>query len=174
MIDGMVGSDTAIQRIFSKTFDHPVIGHLVEWAPTNWVWSLSNPHVDEKTDLGTWEIGAGLVTLDELYQNMFLQGMRDPLILGVGRVSRRVRLEAGNHRINIFKKKEFPYIPVVCYVGDTAITHPGNGSHQGDIMNLKIQESVNIMGPYPIKEYSKPSKTIDLDFFKEKSFLLKT
>lgn len=160
------------KNIFTKTFQHPIIGNMIEWAPTEWVWELSNPSVDEKTDLGTWIEGSALVTLDELYNNMLQNGMRDPLILGIGRVSRRVRLESGNHRINLFREKGFSHVPVICYIGDEAITHTGNGTHPGKIFPLKIEKPIHIMGPYPVKEYSKPSDTIDLDIFKNKSFFL--
>lgn len=156
-----------ISKLFQTTFEHPNIGHFVEWTPTKWLHKLSNPDVSYKTNLGSWNKYDRLVSFEELYNDMLEKGMRDPIIIGVGHVSRRVRIEAGNHRINIFLAKNFEYVPAICYIGDTAITNIVNGSHQGEIMDLKIHTSVDIMGPYSIKQYKRPSETINLDIFKK-------
>lgn len=150
-------------RLFNRTFLHPVLGHLTQWVSTLWLQRISNPIVDNKTDLGTWDDNPNLVGMEELYENMLSQGMRDPLIVGVGRITRRVRLETGNHRVNIFVSKGIMYVPAVAYIGDSAITHIDNGLHEGELMKLNlpiVKPQENILGPYPIKEYANLSKVL--------------
>lgn len=155
-----VASADVFQTLFHRTFQHPVIGSLVEWVPTRWLLALSNPDVTDVTDLGTWEPDPPLVGFDELYANLLQNGMRDPFIVGVGRVSRRVRLEAGNHRVHALLERGILKAPAVAYVGDSAITHIGNGVHEGHLMELLLPAATDILGPYPVKEYRKLSSVL--------------
>lgn len=152
-----------LRQLFWGTFKHPVVGQYVEWVPVSWLAAMMNPEADDRTDLGTWAPEAELVTLDKLYADMLVRGMRDPFIVGVGRNDRRVRLEAGNHRVQVLQQKGVLVAPAVAYVGDTAITHVGNGSHSGKLLPLKlplVPEAYQIMGPYPIKEYMRLSEAL--------------
>ncbi len=82
---------------FAVTFQHPLAKRgLIEMVPTAWVNALSNPERDDKTELIP-VLGAPLVSLQELWENMVQVGMRDPFILSAGRHTRKCRLEAGNH-----------------------------------------------------------------------------
>lgn len=148
------------RRLFDRTFQHPVIGGLVEWVPTRWLLALANPEATSETDLGTWEPDAPLVGFEELYANLLATGMRDPFIVGVGRVTRRIRLEAGNHRVHILLQNDIPLAPAVAYVGDSSITHLGNGCHEGPLTELKLRLPTDIMGPYPIKEFLRLSSVL--------------
>lgn len=157
-----LATDVALlsSRLFTRTFEHPVLGSLTEWVPTRWLLDLSNPDASDTTDLGTWLPDEPLVGMDELYANMLATGMRDPFIVGVGRVTRRVRLEAGNHRVRVLLAEGIEQVPAVAYVGDSAITHLGNGAHEGRLMALKLPPAVDIMGPYPVKEYRRLSDVL--------------
>lgn len=87
--------------------------------------------------------------------------MRDPFLLGVGRINRKIRLEAGNQRVRYMAENQVPYLPVVAYVGDSAVTHLGNGLHQGRVESLRLPANYpDIMGPYPVKEYKKLSDVL--------------
>jgi hypothetical protein len=152
--------ELAERRLFDRTFQHPVVGPLAQWVPTQWLLTLSNPDATDTTDLGTWRPEEPLVGLDELYANMLANGMRDPFIVGVGRVTRRVRLEAGNHRVHACLRNGILRVPAVAYVGDSAITHLGNGSHEGRLHDLCLPMSTDIMGPYPVKEYKRLSDVL--------------
>lgn len=132
----------------------------MEWVPTRWLLALSNPEATAETDLGTWEPNAPLVGFEELYANLLETGMRDPFIVGVGRVTRRVRLEAGNHRVHVLLQHGILLAPAVAYVGDSSITHLGNGAHEGALTDLKLPLATDILGPYPIKEYLKLSSVL--------------
>lgn len=46
------------------------------------------------------------------------------------------------------------------YVGDSAITSLGNGSYEGVQAELLIPTPVDIMGPYPIKEFLRLSQVL--------------
>lgn len=148
------------QKLFKRTFTHPVLGYFAEWVPIRWLLTLSNPNASQETDLGTWEPNAPLVGLADLYSNLLKEGMRDPFIVGVGRVTRRIRLEAGNHRVHTLLHHGILWAPAVAYVGDSSITHLGNGSHEGPIATLKLPTSTGILGPYPIKEYMRLSDVL--------------
>lgn len=146
--------------LFDRTFQHPVLGPVVEWVPTRWLLALSNPDVSDETDLGTWEPDPPLVGFADLYQSLLADGMRDPFIVGVGRVTRRIRLEAGNHRVHALLQNGVLRAPAVAYVGDSSITHLGNGSHEGPVVALKLPTSSGILGPYPVKEYLRLSDVL--------------
>lgn len=148
------------RELFSRTFEHPVLGALAEWVPTAWLADLANPTPSDTTDLGTWRPCEPLVGLDALFADLREKGMRDPLILGVGRVSRRVRLEAGNHRVRVLLAQGVEFVPAVAYVGDSAITRLENGEHEGREMELLLPRQSDIMGPYPIKEYRRLSEVL--------------
>lgn len=148
------------EALFNRTAHHPVVGHLAEWVPARWLLTLSNPAATDTTDLGDWGSNAPLVDLSALYADILKNGMRDPVIVGVGRVTRRVRLEAGNHRVRAMLQQGILWLPAVAYVGDSAITHDGNGVHEGLRMDLKLPPATSIMGPYPVKEYRKLSEVL--------------
>jgi hypothetical protein len=147
-------------KLFGRTFIHPVVGPLVEWVPTAWLLELANPHPSATTDLGNWGSDER-VDWSALFANIAEQGMRDPFLIGVGRVTRTIRLEAGNQRVRCMAENGIPYLPAVAYVGDSAITHLGNGPHEGRIEQLRLPADYpNIMGPYPVKEYRKLSEVL--------------
>lgn len=146
-----------VHTIFKETFKHPLAQRgFVEMLPAEWVASLSR-HKDgtEKTDLGYWK-NEEPVTMKQLWEDLLNRGMRDPFILGAGRVCRTCRLEAGNHRIALFRNKGIEFVPAVVLVGDSSITSIGNGGHTYE-KELLIPEGWPNFGPYPEKIYMKPS-----------------
>ena len=87
---------------------------------------------------------------------MLILGMRDPFIVGVGQISRRVRLETGNQRVRCCLLNDIIRVPAVAYVGDHCVTNTGNGTHEGEVMQLKLPKipaKDDIMGPYTGKTY---------------------
>lgn len=148
------------RQLFERTFQHPLLAQYIEWVPTRWLQAIANPHPSDTTCLGTWEPDAPRVSLDVLYRNMLEHGMRDPLIVGIGRVSRTARLEAGNHRLKVLAEQGFKHVPAVAYVGDQAVTQAGNGTHEGRVVCLKLPAEEGLLGPYPIKEYRRLSDVL--------------
>ena len=71
------------------------------------------------------------MTVDELYDLLLRDGMRDPLVVAFGRDTRRLRLDEGNQRVRLFARHGISYVPVIGVVDDTHIIHPQNGVHEG-------------------------------------------
>ncbi len=151
-----------MEDYFRKTFEHPILKPYIELVSTDFLLRIANPNPGEKTDLGFWDNNI-LVDMEALMKNIKKHGMRDPMIVGVGRCDGYVRLEAGNHRVRLFHKEGIKYVPAVAYVGDYSITHIGNGEHLGEKIPLKIKLTSNILGPYPIKEYKRLSDIIKIN-----------
>lgn len=149
--------------IFQRTFLHPVLGSFIEWVPAMWLLSISNPNPTDTTDLGDGT--KQQYDMDTLLKHMLEHGMRDPFLVGVGRVTRRVRLEAGNHRVRVLMDHGIFWLPAVAYIGDSEIHHDGNGTHIGQKLSLNIPIQEDIMGSYPIKEYDKLSNVLNLDYY---------
>jgi hypothetical protein len=153
-------SDSRLEHLFARTFEHPVLRGKIDLVSIEWLLDLANPTPAAKTDLGTWEADAPLVDWDTLYANIEQLGMRDPFILGVGKLTRKVRLEAGNQRVRAMQMQGLLFVPAVAYVGDSSVSHAGNGTHEGRSMALWLPESSGILGPYPEKTYARPSEVI--------------
>lgn len=123
-------------KLFSRTARHPTLGALITWAPTLWLVTLANPMpLDTTTTGGADGLPDHRVDLETLFQDMLDHGMRDPFILGTG-LNKRTRLETGNQRIQCALLHELPFVPVISYVNDTAITNSENGKHQGRLLEL--------------------------------------
>ncbi len=114
---------------FAATFSHPLAQRgIFEMLPTAWVQALANKKAGFVTDDGLG--GAVMLTLEQLWDDMCKQGMRDPFVLSAGRHTRDCRLEAGNHRIQLFSQHGVPYVPAVVLVGDDCIISLQNGDHR--------------------------------------------
>jgi hypothetical protein len=88
------------------------------------------------------------VDLDELFESMCRYGMRDPLVLGIGTQSKKIRLETGNQRIYCLQNHGVPFVPVIAYVSETAITNPDNGAHQGLACDINLTLAQNSLHRY--------------------------
>lgn len=93
--------------------NHPLyLEGKVELIPTEWVWQFRGTDVSEHAELknGT------PCSLKDLWRNIQQEGLFDPLIMRVGLQSNTMRLEAGNHRIQIFHEHQIKEIPVTVQV----------------------------------------------------------
>ena len=97
---------------------------VIELVPTVWVWKYYGPDVSPMADL----MDGTLVGLDALWQNILEEGLYNPLIMRVGIENKKMRLEAGNHRIQVFHQHGIEMIPVTVQVRDEC------GPHLGDVM----------------------------------------
>lgn len=123
----------------------------IELVPTDWVWQYYGPDVSPQTDLKDGSI----VTMDELWENILNEGLHDPLIMRVGVDNKKFRLEAGNHRIQIFHQHGVSMIPVTVQV------RPECGPHlSGDIMtdaSHNFDSGDEVLISSITDEYMKPS-----------------
>lgn len=123
-------------QLFTRTLEHPKWHDLIAWAPTAWLVTLANPEpLATTTTDGADGLPDRRVTLAALFQSMLQDGMRDPLLLGIGQ-NHQVRLEAGNQRIRCFEQHDIEFAPVIGYVNTTAITNQANGKHTGLQMEM--------------------------------------
>ncbi|MCD5380975.1 MAG: ParB N-terminal domain-containing protein, partial [Candidatus Pacebacteria bacterium] len=124
---------------------------LIEMVPTNWVYNHWGTDVTPQAEL----LDGTPADLDELWENILQDGLGEPLIMRVGILNNKFRLEAGNHRIQLFHKYGVGEIPVVVQVRErcgpeeadvmTDATHNFNNENE-----LLISEITN--------EYMKPSE----------------
>lgn len=121
----------------------------IELVPTDWVWKYWGTDVSEAIGLN-----GKIVGLDALWADLLEKGMIDPLIMRVGINNKKMRLEAGNHRIQLLHKYGIKVIPITVQVCEEC------GPHLNDVMTdatnnfdatdeLKISEIT--------EEYMKPS-----------------
>lgn len=124
---------------------------VVEELPLEWVWQYWTSDVNNHIEL---EDGSHM-ELEELWKVLIEEGMSDPLILRVGLENKRMRLEAGNHRIQVLRQHGVKFVPVTVQVrhlcGDNAPGPMTNGTIDFPFPDsgLKISEIT--------EEYMKPS-----------------
>lgn len=159
-------SSTVARQLFARTLRHPELGHLVAWAPTEWLVTLANPEpLEDTTTSGADGEPDRRVDLSELYDGMLKHGMRDPLVLGTG-LDKRTRLEEGNQRVRCFVKKGIVFAPIVSYVNDTAITNPENGPHRGRY----LETMGNVVLALFHRNYTSPLKILNEPLIAETDF----
>jgi hypothetical protein len=145
--------DPEMQRLFGRTLRHPEWHTYIVWAPTEWLLRIANPTpLTDTTTSGADGKPNRRVPLDELYATMHADGMRDPLVLGIGLQSKTVRLETGNQRIRCFAKHHIAYVPVIGYVSRTAITNQKNGHHLGKPWDIPA-----VLQNTPLQTYVDPT-----------------
>ena len=91
----------------------------VEMVPTEWVYKYWGTDVSPPADLGD----GSPATMDELWEDIQKNGMSDPLMMRAGVKNKKMRLESGNHRIQIFHKHGVEMIPVVVHVQEECGPH---------------------------------------------------
>jgi hypothetical protein len=92
-----------------------------------------------------------------LMEDISKNGITDPIVLGVGVYSRKVRLDTGNHRIYLLPRMGMTHLPVVCRVWNYCTFNNGNGDHSFDCPEISVkQEWINE------EYYARPSDVIDI------------
>lgn len=92
-----------------------------------------------------------------LMEDLMTNGFKDPLILGVGIYSRKVRLDTGNHRIHLAPRLGMTHVPVVARVSNYCVFLPHNGDHSYDCPFISRKKEW-IDEEY----YTKPSDVLDM------------
>jgi hypothetical protein len=131
--------------------DNPLYAGAIELVRTEWVWQFRGQDVSPQGDL----IDGTIVTLDKLWVNLLKEGMYDPLIMRVGLANKKFRLEAGNHRIQLFYKHGIPLVPLTVQVKEVCAPHledaMNDGSHNFDAGEKFLISKIT-------KEYMRPSE----------------
>ena len=87
----------------------------VSLMPTEWVWQYRVQDVSEYTNLDDTN---KMVNLEELWSDIKRNGLKDPLIIRVGVKNKKIRLESGNHRIQVLKIHGIELCPVTIQIVD--------------------------------------------------------
>lgn len=96
-----------------------------------------------------------LVDLSTLWKNICEEGLHDPLIMRVGIRNKKFRLEAGNHRIQVFHQHSVSMIPVTVQVREEC------GPHVRDVMtdaSHNFDTNDELLISEITEEYMKPSE----------------
>lgn len=117
---------------------------LIQNMPIAMLKQWANPHYSPSNDL-------------ELMEDIMQNGIVDPIILGVGIWSRRVRLDTGNHRIYIAPRLGMTHLPVVARVGNYCVFNMHNGDHSFKCNHISIKQKW-LEADY----YAKPSDVLDI------------
>ena len=123
----------------------------IELVPTDWVWKYRGADVSPEADL----MDGTIVSLDGLWENIASEGLHDPLIMRVGIRNKKFRLEAGNHRIQVFHEHGVPLIPVTVQVREEC------GPHVSDVMTdatHNFDAGDELLITEVSEEYMKPSE----------------
>lgn len=130
----------------NKDFDQDKI----ELLPIEWVWQYRGTNPSKMIDLGNES-----VDLNGLWEKMKINGILVPLIMRIGVVNKKFRLETGNHMIQVLKEHGIKEVPVTVQVkdicGPNAVDVMTEATHNFDWGDEVIVSVSN-------KEYMKPSE----------------
>lgn len=118
--------------------------NLIQNVPVQMLAQWANPHYSPNDDL-------------ELMSDIMANGIQDPIILGVGVWSRKVRLDTGNHRIYLAPRLGMTHLPVVCRVWNYCAFSNGNGDHSFDCQHISVKKQW-----LDEEYYDKPSEVLDM------------
>ena len=85
---------------------------FIEQVPTEFVYMLRDTGVGNNTG----DANGNKWNMDELEDDIRANGFEEPLLITVGVSDEKVRLEQGNHRIQIANKIGLKTVPVVCQI----------------------------------------------------------
>lgn len=100
--------------------------HKVELIPVSFLDLIRNKNNKPFTD----DLDGNIIHEDEVWKDIELNGMFEPLIIRIGFKNKTIRLESGNHRIRSALKNGYTHLPVATFVANDAIAFPINGHHQ--------------------------------------------
>lgn len=93
----------------------------IHWLDTNEVHKMAAP---EPTQMSKEEY-------DDLWKELNTVGMKTPLEILISDENNRMRLDSGNHRIQLFKKYSISPVPCTIEKVKNQIQSPSNGKHKG-------------------------------------------
>ena len=139
-------------EIEPKWKNHPLTKQgFVELVPTGWLFQMHGTDVTPLADL----VDGTTVNLEALWDNMLHEGLHDPLIIRIGILNKKFRLESGNHRIQVLQKYGVKYTPATVEIQDECGPHANNvmtdASHNFDF-------SDNVEATNLVAGYMKPSQ----------------
>ena len=110
---------------------------LVKLFPTEFLKKYSNKTPSKYTNMSSGEI----VKQEKVWADILENGMDEPMQLIIGTKDKTLRLESGNHRINMALKHGITHLPTVVFVSHDSIINSGNGEHY-----FNAEDVVNFSG----------------------------
>ena len=142
-----------LETWYGKCLQNPKWSDKVQLVSLEWLKSIANPNPSAMTDLGVERKSASgeLVQVDmaQLSRDLKKNGVQEPLIVQYGLQTKRARLEAGNHRVQILLDAGLMHAPCVLYVAATHQGNVSNGDHEGaSVLAYDVSNQVVSVGPY--------------------------
>ena len=100
----------------------------------------------------------------DLEDDIRKNGILNPLVIGVGLWSRKIRLDVGNHRVHLADKLGLTHLPTICRVGAYSVFMPRNGDHSYNSEIIKLPKSCDLEMDY----FDKPSDVLHITEFVKK------
>ena len=88
---------TIERQLFRRTVSEFERPELISWVPTRWLLTIANPHFLSTTTKHRNGDTGDRVTIDELYDLLLREGMRDPLVIAFGRDTHIIHPRNGAH-----------------------------------------------------------------------------
>ena len=116
----------------------------IQLLPITMLTQWRNPEFSPNDDTGL---------IEDIEQN----GLIDPIVIGVGVWSRRVRLDTGNHRIYLCPKMGITHLPAIARVWNYCAFENGNGDHSFPCDHISVDKQW-----IETEYYAKPDSVIDI------------
>lgn len=103
---------------YNDIWKHHPVAPFSELVSCSFLYSIRNPNSKREIENKNKQ----RVSFETFKKELEEYGMTDPLVIGVDVKNKRIKLETGNHRIQLFYKLGVSYIPATCFV-DTHLNH---------------------------------------------------
>lgn len=121
--------------VFTEHWKNHKNADLIQLIPTEWIKKFRNTEASEIGEtLGHKKIN----NLDSFYSHLLLEGLYEPLKMIVDFVP-NMKLEEGNHRIQVAMKYNIKYMPLIVEVVDDCEQVTKNGKHLYNAFNEIIR-----------------------------------
>lgn len=159
------GYAALLDQWYKRCLEHPQWGSKVQLVSVEWLEEISNPSPSELTNLGVDKLdGQGnfvYVDMEQLLKDIKRVGLKEPLIVQAGLVTKRARLESGNHRIRLLKAAGIFHAPCLLYVASSHIGNTENGTHDGkEVFMYPNSLDVVSVGVYTESKFARISDLI--------------
>lgn len=159
------GYCTLLEQWYKRCLEHPQWCTKVQLVSIEWLETIANPDPPELTNLGIDKLdGQGNlvhVDMEQLSKDIKKIGLKEPLIVQAGLLTKRARLEAGNHRIKLLKAAGLFHAPCLLYVASSHIGHISNGTHDGkEVLMYPNSLDVVSVGSYTESKFVRVSDLI--------------
>lgn len=120
------------------------VGNQTEEVSVHFLNKIRNKKATTETD----DLDGFIKDQVTIFNNIEKEGMRDPLLIVISLKHKTIRLESGNHRIQVAIDKGYTHLPVATLIIQEHYLNEGNGKHYYDAKNIINFEKL-MPNPYP-------------------------